>query len=58
MFPGSNLSIDDMQTTMLENDFANANIDVQVIPCPDNAVYGYSGILTASGRKAPARRRY
>jgi len=57
MFPGSNLSIDDMREAMLENGFTASSIDAQVIPCPDNAVYGYSGILTASGRKAPSRRR-
>jgi hypothetical protein len=28
-----------------------------VIPCPDNRIYGYSGILTASGRKAATARR-
>jgi len=42
---------------MLENGFVNSSIDVQVIPCPDNAIYGYSGILTASGRKAPSKTR-
>ena len=57
MFPGSNLSIDDMRDAMLENGFVNSSIDVQVIPCRDNAIYGYSGILTASGRKAPAKTR-
>ena len=57
MFPGSNLTIDDMQTAMMENGFTAASIDAQVIPCRDNAQYGYSGILTASGRKAPARAR-
>jgi hypothetical protein len=34
----------------------NSTIDAQVIPCPDNSVYGYSGILTASGRKAAKKR--
>ena len=57
MFPGSNLSIDDMRDAMLENGFANSSIDVQVIPCRDNSMYGYSGILTASGRKTPAKTR-
>lgn len=57
MFPGSNLSIDDMRSAMSNNGFINSSIDVQVISCPDNEMYGYSGILTASGRKAPARRR-
>jgi hypothetical protein len=56
LFPGSNLNIDDMQAAMLENGFVRSSIDVQVIPCPENRVYGYSGILTASGRKAPRKR--
>ena len=38
MFPGSNLSIDDMRDAMLENGFAPTSIDVQVIPCRENAV--------------------
>ena len=57
MFPGSNLTIDTMRECMLENGFANSSIDVQVIPCPDNRQYGYSGILTASARKATKTRR-
>jgi hypothetical protein len=57
MFPGSNLTIDAMQEAMLENGFTRSSIDAQVISCRDNAVYGYSGILTASARKAPARPR-
>jgi hypothetical protein len=57
MFPGSNLSIDDMREAMTENGFVPQSIDAQVIPCPDNAQYGYSGILTASARKAMPRRK-
>jgi hypothetical protein len=57
MFPGSNLTIDTMRDCMLENGFANSTIDVQVIPCPDNRQYGYSGILTASARKVVAKKR-
>jgi hypothetical protein len=45
-----------MQAAMMENGFTASSIDAQVIPCPDNAMYGYSGILTASGRKAPRRK--
>jgi hypothetical protein len=52
MFPGSNLSIDDMRDVLIDNQCTRSSIDVQVIPCPDNRVYGYSGILTASARKA------
>jgi NNMT/PNMT/TEMT family len=56
MFPGSNLTIDDMREAMLENGLSPTSIDAQVIPCRENTMYGYSGILTASGRKAPVRR--
>jgi hypothetical protein len=41
----------------LENGFTPSSIDAQVIPCRENAMYGYSGILTASGRKSPAKTR-
>jgi hypothetical protein len=40
----------------VENGFVPASIDAQVIPCRENSTYGYSGILTASGRKAPRRK--
>lgn len=51
MFPGANLSADDMVASLVENGFSRASIDVQVMPCPENAAYGYSGILVASARK-------
>ena len=53
MFPGSNLSIDDhARWRCWRTASSPSSIDVQVIPCRDNAGYGYSGILTASARKA------
>lgn len=52
MFPGANLSVDDVSRCLREEGFTAASLDVQVIPCPDNVQYGYSGILTASGRRA------
>jgi hypothetical protein len=58
MFPGSNLSVDDMHRGMLENGFVPSSIDAQVIPCRENTMYGYSGILTASGRKAGGSPRF
>jgi hypothetical protein len=51
LFPGSNLSVDDLVKTLEDLGFARGSIDAQVIPCPDNARYGYSGILTASARR-------
>ena len=52
MFPGSNLSIDDLTRCLRDEGFTQNSMDVQVIPCPDNAQYGYSGILTASARRS------
>jgi hypothetical protein len=51
MFPGANLSEDDLFDSLLANGFDPPSIDVHVIPCPDNAQYGYAGILIASARK-------
>lgn len=52
LFPGADLSVDDVATALTELDFRPESIDVQLIPCPDNAEFGYSGILTASACKA------
>jgi hypothetical protein len=52
MFPSAGLTVADMRGALEENGFEPTSIDVIVIPCPDNAVYGYSGILTTSGRRA------
>jgi hypothetical protein len=52
MFPGADLSDDDLFDSLLENGFSRQSIDVHVIPCPDNAQYGYGGILVASARKS------
>ncbi|MFT3906392.1 MAG: guanitoxin biosynthesis pre-guanitoxin forming N-methyltransferase GntF [Steroidobacteraceae bacterium] len=51
MFPGADLSLDDMVESLSENGCARADCDVQLVHCPDNAVYGYSGILMAAARK-------
>jgi hypothetical protein len=51
LFPGANLSQDDLFDSLLDNGFARSSIDVQVVQCPDNSQYGYAGILVASGRK-------
>jgi hypothetical protein len=51
MFPGADLSEDDLVDSLVANGFARPCIDVHVIPCPDNAEYGYAGILVASAKK-------
>jgi hypothetical protein len=51
MFPGADISQDDLVDSLVRNGFARASIDAHVIACPDNARYGYAGILVASARK-------
>lgn len=51
MFPGADVSEDDLVDSLTRNGFSRGSIDVHVIPCPDNAQYGYAGILMASARK-------
>jgi hypothetical protein len=51
LFPGADLTEDDLVDSLRANGFARSSIDVHVIPCPDNAQYGYAGILVASARK-------
>lgn len=51
MFPGADLSEDDLVESLMANGFSRSSIDAHVIPCPDNAQYGYAGILVASARK-------
>lgn len=51
-FPGADLSVDDLRGALLAGGFDPGSLDIQVVPTPDNAPYGYSGILVASGRKA------
>jgi nicotinamide N-methyltransferase len=57
LYPNADLSKDDVLASLLANDFVRATIDVELAPCPENARYGYSCVLTASGRKAWRRRR-
>lgn len=52
MFPAADLSADDLFESMLDNGLVRSTIDVQTVPCEANAIYGYSGILMASGRKS------
>src|SRR5688572_10527901 len=50
-FPGADLSRDDLVTSLIESGCERSSIDVQVVPCPANEIYGYSGILMASAVK-------
>lgn len=50
-FPGADLTKDDLVSSLLESGCERSSIDVQVVPCPANAPYGYSGILMASAMK-------
>jgi hypothetical protein len=51
LFPGADVSEDDLVGSLTDNGFARSNIDLHVIPCPENAQYGYAGILVAAARK-------
>jgi SAM-dependent methyltransferase len=51
LFPGANVSVDEMRMALLAADFDPASLDVQVVPTPDNAIYGYAGILVVSGQR-------
>ncbi len=52
LFPGADLSVDDVYEALTDEGFEPDSIDVQLIACPDNVEFGYTGILTASARKA------
>ncbi len=51
MFPGADVSEDDLCQALLANGFARSSIDVRVMACAENEQYGYAGILMASARK-------
>jgi hypothetical protein len=51
MFPGADVSEDDLVGSLADNGFGRTGIDVHVMPCPENETYGYAGILVASARK-------
>lgn len=57
LYPNADLSEDDVFASLLANDFVRSTIDVEIAPCPENARYGYSCVLMASGRKAWRRAR-
>lgn len=57
LYPNADLTKDDLYRALLANDLVKGTLDVEVIPCPENARYGYSSVLVASGRKAWRRRR-
>jgi hypothetical protein len=51
-FPGADLSRDELAESLLDNGCDPRTVEVQVVPCPSNAAYGYTGILVASAVKA------
>lgn len=52
LYPNADLSKDDVYASLVANDFIRATIDIEAVPCPENAHYGYSHVLMASGRRA------
>lgn len=57
LYPCANLGPDDVRECLAANGLAPETIDVEVVPCPGNARYGYARVLMASGRKARRRSR-
>lgn len=51
LFPGADVSEDDLVEALVANGFTRSSIDVHVVPCPQNTQYGYAGILMAAARK-------
>jgi hypothetical protein len=53
LVPGLNLSVDDVTGALEDLGFARDTVEAQRMACPDNAPYGYAGVLTASARRGP-----
>ena len=51
LFPCTDLTADDLFDSLLANGIRRSSIDIQLAACPENAPYGYAGILMARGRK-------
>ena len=51
LFPCADLTADDLFAALLANGFRRSSIDIELAACPENADYGYSGILIARARK-------
>jgi len=51
LFPCADLTADDLLASLLANDIRRSSIEIELAACPENARYGYTGILMARGRK-------
>jgi hypothetical protein len=51
LFPCADLSADDLFASLRENGIRRSSIEIEFAACPENAFYGYSGILIARARK-------
>lgn len=51
LFPCADLTADDLFGSLLANGIRRSSIEIELAACPENAVYGYAGILMARGRK-------
>jgi len=51
LFPCADLTADDLFESLLANGIRRSSIEIELAPCPENARYGYTGILMARGRK-------
>lgn len=51
LFPCADLTADDLFASLLANGIRRSSIEIELASCPENARYGYTGILMARGRK-------
>jgi hypothetical protein len=50
-FPGSDVDVDDLHASLIDNGFERRTLDIQAFAYPDQRSHGYPGILIALGRK-------
>jgi hypothetical protein len=51
LFPCARLTADDLFASLLANGIRRPSIEIELADCPENARYGYTGILMARGRR-------
>lgn len=51
LFPCADLTADDLFTSLLAHGIQRSSIEIEYAACPENAFYGYTGILIARARK-------
>lgn len=52
LFPCADLTADDLFVSLVANGLKRSSVEIDLVGCPDHAVYGYTGILIARAHKA------